>query len=57
MKERVKSSVREMAFDLLELYRARMNAKGYVYPPDTYWQKEFDNFCKIAFDFLFRLKS
>lgn len=43
MKERVKSSVREMAFDLLELYRARMNAKGYVYPPDTYWQKEFED--------------
>lgn len=43
LKERVKQSVREMAFDLLELYRARHAAKGYVYPPDTYWQKEFED--------------
>lgn len=43
LKERVKSSVREMAIDLLELYRARNQAKGYVYPPDTYWQKEFED--------------
>ncbi len=43
LKERVKQSVREMAFDLLELYRARSQAKGYVYPPDTYWQKEFED--------------
>lgn len=42
LKEKVKSSVREMAIDLLELYRARSQAKGYVYPPDTYWQKEFE---------------
>ncbi|MDE6967420.1 MAG: transcription-repair coupling factor, partial [Clostridia bacterium] len=43
LKERVKNSVREMAFDLLELYRARNQAKGYKYPPDTYWQKEFED--------------
>lgn len=43
LKERVKQSVREMAFDLLELYRKRSQAKGYVYPPDSYWQKEFED--------------
>ncbi len=43
LKDRVKQSVREMAFDLLELYRQRNQAKGYVYPPDTYWQKEFED--------------
>lgn len=48
LKERVKSSVREMAFDLLELYKARSEAKGYVYPPDTYWQKEFEESFEFA---------
>ena len=31
-----------MAKDLVELYAARQSEKGYVYGPDTVWQKEFE---------------
>jgi transcription-repair coupling factor (superfamily II helicase) len=31
-----------MAIDLLELYAKREKAKGYAFPEDTYWQKEFE---------------
>lgn len=45
VKQRVKASVREMAFDLVQLYERRLRAKGYKYSPDTPWQKELeDNF-------------
>ena len=33
-KEKVKTKIKEMAFSLVELYKARLNAKGYVYPHD-----------------------
>ncbi len=43
VKKKVRASVKEMAFDLLTLYRSRYNKKGYVYPPDTVWQKEMED--------------
>lgn len=42
VKERVRSSIRKMAFDLLKLYRERAAQKGFVYSPDTPFQKEFE---------------
>jgi transcription-repair coupling factor (mfd) len=44
-KEKVKASVKKLAFDLLELYAAREKQRGFKYSSDTVWQKEFeDNF-------------
>jgi len=42
VKNRVQESIKEMADNLLRLYADRFTAKGYVYPPDTVWQKEFE---------------
>ena len=39
---RVKKAVADIAKDLVALYAARAQAKGYVYEPDTVWQKEFE---------------
>lgn len=47
LKAKVKESVKEMAFDLLELYSKRQNSRGFKYSPDTPWQKEFED----AFEF------
>jgi transcription-repair coupling factor (superfamily II helicase) len=41
-KERVRASIREMAQELLTLYAARQVVKGYAFPPDTPWQREFE---------------
>ena len=41
-KTRVKGAVREIARDLVELYAARQEQKGYEYGEDTVWQKEFE---------------
>ncbi len=41
-KERVKASIRQMAQELLTLYAARQVINGYVFPPDTTWQREFE---------------
>ncbi len=41
-KTQVKKAVREVAEDLVRLYAARQNAEGFVYGPDTVWQKEFE---------------
>ena len=41
-KTRVKASVDEIAGELVELYAARREKEGYVYGPDTVWQKEFE---------------
>ena len=38
----MKGAVQEVAKDLVELYAARQSEKGYVYGPDTIWQKEFE---------------
>ncbi len=39
---RVRSAVREIAQDLVKLYAAREAQTGYVYGPDTVWQREFE---------------
>ena len=41
-KSQVRSAVKLVAKDLVELYAARQRADGYVYEPDTVWQKEFE---------------
>ena len=41
-RSRVKSAVKDIAEDLVRLYAARHNKPGYVYGPDTVWQKEFE---------------
>ena len=42
-KAKVKSAVKKIAFDLVSLYRDRMNAKGVVYPQDDELQARFEN--------------
>lgn len=39
---RVRGAVREIAQDLVKLYAARESKAGYVYGPDTVWQREFE---------------
>jgi transcription-repair coupling factor (superfamily II helicase) len=39
---RVRHAVQEIAQDLVKLYAARQNAKGFCFGPDTVWQKEFE---------------
>lgn len=41
-KSKVRTAVEEIAGDLVELYAARQNGKGYCYGQDTIWQKEFE---------------
>lgn len=41
-KSQVKHAVKLVAKDLVELYAARQEADGYMYEPDTVWQKEFE---------------
>lgn len=41
-KKQVRSAVQIVAKDLVDLYAARQQADGYVYGPDTVWQKEFE---------------
>ena len=41
-KSKVKGAVQEIAAELVKLYAARQNGKGYAYMPDTVWQKEFE---------------
>ena len=41
-KNQVKGAVREIARDLVQLYAVRQQSDGYVYEPDTVWQKEFE---------------
>lgn len=41
-KSRVKGAVKEIAKELVELYAARQQTEGFVYGPDTVWQKEFE---------------
>lgn len=41
-KTKVRTAVKEIAGELVQLYAARENQKGYVYGPDTVWQREFE---------------
>lgn len=42
-KARVKASTEQLARYLIELYAARENTKGHQYPPDSTWQREFED--------------
>ncbi|MBI1316559.1 transcription-repair coupling factor [bacterium] len=42
LKAKTKSKVREMAFDLIQLYAKRKAAPGFAYKPDTYLQHELE---------------
>jgi transcription-repair coupling factor (superfamily II helicase) len=42
-KARVKRAMKDMADELLKLYSERKAAQGHVFPPDTQWQKEFED--------------
>jgi len=46
-KTRVRKSVGDMAEKLLALYAERKTAPGHAFPPDTAWQREFED----AFEF------
>ena len=41
-KTKIKGSIKKIAFDLVALYRDRMNLKGYSYPQDDQMQVEFE---------------
>lgn len=43
VKQKVKNSIKEMAFDLKQVYSQRLNSKGFKYSKDTYLQTEFEN--------------
>ena len=42
-KSKVKSNLREVAKDLIELYAKRRNAVGFAFDKDTPWQKQFED--------------
>lgn len=42
-KARVKSSVKDIAKELIALYSARMKAKGYAFSQDNEWQRDFES--------------
>ncbi len=43
VKQKVKNSIKEMAFDLIKVYSDRMNLKGFKYSQDSYLQQDFEN--------------
>jgi transcription-repair coupling factor (superfamily II helicase) len=42
-KAHVKKAMKDMAEELVKLYAARRMAHGHSYPPDSQWQKEFED--------------
>ncbi len=42
-KARVKKAMQDMADELLKLYAQRKLAEGHAFPPDSEWQREFDD--------------
>ncbi|HHV63746.1 MAG TPA: transcription-repair coupling factor [Peptococcaceae bacterium] len=42
VKTKAKSAVKKMALDLLKLYAQREKARGFAFPADSVWQKEFE---------------
>ncbi len=42
-KNRVRKTVKKLAFDLLQLYSKRSQLTGYAYPPDIPWQQELED--------------
>ncbi len=49
VKQKVRNSVKELAFDLIKLYSKREQAKGFVYSKDSYLQKEFEKAFPFAY--------
>ena len=41
-KSKVRESLKELAFDLVQLYAQRQRNQGYAYGKDTLWQQEFE---------------
>ncbi len=41
-RNRVRTAVKEIAGELVQLYALRENQKGFVFGPDTVWQREFE---------------
>jgi transcription-repair coupling factor (superfamily II helicase) len=42
LKNKTKSKIKEVAFDLIKLYAERKSKKGFQYSPDTYLQTELE---------------
>jgi len=42
VKQRAKKGIQKLAWELLSLQAIRLNSKGYIYPKDTKWQKDFE---------------
>ncbi|MDF2613244.1 MAG: transcription-repair coupling factor [Clostridia bacterium] len=42
-KAKVKKAIKDIARDLIMLYSERQHTRGFVYEPDTLWQKEFED--------------
>lgn len=42
LKNKTKTKVKQIAFDLIKLYAKRKNQKGFAYAPDTYLQHELE---------------
>ena len=40
---RAKNSIKQLAFDLVELYAKRQAVDGYAFAPDTVWQAQFED--------------
>ena len=47
-KLKVKSNLKEVARDLIELYARRQKAKGFMFSKDTPWQKQFEDSFKYT---------
>ncbi len=41
-KNKVRESLKELAFDLVQLYAQRQKNRGHAFGPDTLWQQEFE---------------
>ena len=42
-KTRVRTAVKNIAKELIQLYAERLNTKGFAFPEDTEWQHDFEN--------------
>ncbi len=43
-KTRVRSAVKDIAMDLIKLYAKRMEQKGFAFPEDDTWQRDFESY-------------
>ncbi len=42
-KAKVKKAIKDIAKDLIKLYGERQHTRGFIYEPDTVWQREFED--------------